>query len=362
VCSSDLECFISQIVSRICSAISRAFSFIVSSFSEDRSSKENEYSIDLRRKTTDWIFDGAYNRPQNEMQILDILTKNYPNFTLGRSLGRGSFSNAFLFSFSNEEDSRQRVLKFTRFSKAREKPEYFSLSKDRIGGEWLALLSYGDKVATTKQALAFDNHTQQFCFVDAVTVQDLFEHPEKRESVDLTFIGSVSEYIEKSEDLKSRITKDPQSFTTEKIRSIAQQLLEGAAAIHQKSTPDGKGLIHRDIKPANILIDENDEIKFIDFGCACITDQNTQDNYRGSGLYAAPELQNGSSYDHKVDSYAIGMTLFQMATGGKHLKDSQSSLEDIADLQLKHLIEHLTLDKPEERLSVEQALQDSFFK
>ncbi|MCP5503538.1 MAG: protein kinase [Chlamydiales bacterium] len=317
-------------------------------------SPQDRHSIDLRKRTTDWIFHEAYNRPKDELEILDVLTESYPNFSLERSLGQGSFSKAFLFSYEKGGETCHKVLKFNRFSKSKEKPEYFSLSKDHFGGEWLALLSHGDKVATTRYAIAFDNHSQKFVLINAALVQELYDYPEMRESVDLTFIGSISDYIEGSEDLKSRITKSPESLTTDVIRSIGQQLLQGVQSIHQK------GIIHRDIKPGNVLINGNNEIKFIDFGCASVIGQNA-DNYRGSGLYAAPELQNGTPYSYKIDSYSIGMTLFELATGGKHLKSGESSLEDVEDIQLRGLITELTADDPEVRLSPEEALGHSFF-
>ena len=316
---------------------------------------DNNYSLDLQRNTTYWIFEGAYPRPENELEVLHVLSNAFPNFSLDSLLGSGSFSRAYRVSFDSKNERENLVLKFTRFRQALSKPQYFSLNKKTFGGEWLAFLKHGDHVVRAEQALAYDQNTKSFVLIDASYVQDLFDHPEKREEVNLVFIGSISSFIEGAEDLKSRITRNPEGFNIESIRSIGQQILLATQEIHQK------GVIHRDIKPANLLINDSDSVQMIDLGCAVSGAYGPSDGYRGSGLYAAPELKEGKEYTNKVDSYAIGASLFQMATGGKHLKEAGSSLNIIQDANLKDLIANLTKTNPDERLSPEQALQHKFF-
>ena len=81
------------------------------------------------------------------------------------------------------------------------------------------------------------------------------------------------------------------------------------------------GLIHFDIKPENILVstgmingEEVVTVRLIDFGFAFNPDQSTAP-VRGTLDYLAPELIGRSGFDHRVDLYSLGITLYQLATG-----------------------------------------------
>lgn len=58
-----------------------------------------------------------------------------------------------------------------------------------------------------------------------------------------------------------------------------------------------------DLKPENILIDENENIKLADFGCACFVHDFLQGKAPsrniGSAPYASPLLINGAEFDDK---------------------------------------------------------------
>jgi hypothetical protein len=82
-----------------------------------------------------------------------------------------------------------------------------------------------------------------------------------------------------------------------------------------------RGIIHRDIKPANIMVGYNGAVKVTDFGLARIN-LGEQSSFTQSGMamgtmhYIAPEsLILGTSVDHRVDIYALGVMLYQMLTG-----------------------------------------------
>jgi serine/threonine protein kinase len=72
-------------------------------------------------------------------------------------------------------------------------------------------------------------------------------------------------------------------------------------------------ICHRDLKPGNILINENNEIKIIDFGLAEIvkSNENNLSGKKGTVKYMAPEvLQPGSTYNEKCDIWCIGHIFF----------------------------------------------------
>ena len=58
------------------------------------------------------------------------------------------------------------------------------------------------------------------------------------------------------------------------------------------------GIVHRDLKPENLLLDENMNIKIIDFGLSNFYNKGTLlKTACGSPCYAAPEMIAGKRYN-----------------------------------------------------------------
>jgi serine/threonine protein kinase len=80
------------------------------------------------------------------------------------------------------------------------------------------------------------------------------------------------------------------------------------------------GVIHRDLKPENIMVDDNDNIKIIDFGISAnsgarrITFAKLTDTM-GTPDYISPEQVKGGRGDARSDVYALGVMLYEMLTG-----------------------------------------------
>lgn len=77
------------------------------------------------------------------------------------------------------------------------------------------------------------------------------------------------------------------------------------------------GIVHRDIKPANVLWTDDKRVKITDFGLARAAQElaNTQTVVVGSPYYMAPEQLMGNLMDHRVDIYALGVSMYEAATG-----------------------------------------------
>jgi len=89
---------------------------------------------------------------------------------------------------------------------------------------------------------------------------------------------------------------------------ILLQVCEGLICAHNHD------IVHRDIKPENIFLMENDFVKILDFGLACVP--GTEDmNIMGTVFYASPEQIEGAPVDIRSDLYSLGIMTYEMITG-----------------------------------------------
>ncbi|HEX5063430.1 MAG TPA: serine/threonine-protein kinase [Kofleriaceae bacterium] len=105
-------------------------------------------------------------------------------------------------------------------------------------------------------------------------------------------------------------------MSADRVIRIAHQLCEGLEHAHSR------GVIHRDFKCDNILItgEPGREVaRIADFGLAMSTRHQVRLTTTGvacTPAYAAPEQLRGDAIDHRVDLYGLGVTMFEMLSGG----------------------------------------------
>lgn len=137
----------------------------------------------------------------------------------------------------------------------------------------------------------------------------------------------------KGRELGERIA-DRGALDTGDILRLGNQLTSAMAYAH------ARGVIHRDFKPANVLIDEHGTAKIMDFGMARLAHQSgytVSGTLIGSPAYMSPEQGEGRAADERSDIYALGMTLYEMATG---------SVPFEGDTLVSVLVQHATRTAP----------------
>jgi len=120
----------------------------------------------------------------------------------------------------------------------------------------------------------------------------------------------VMEYVDGT-SLKELIVKKA-PFDEETNLGVSVQIARGLLYAHKNE------VVHRDIKPQNILVTHDGSVKIADFGIARVAKATTltsNANSMGSVHYFSPEQARGGFVDHKSDIYALGITMFEMATG-----------------------------------------------
>ncbi|TMQ10186.1 MAG: hypothetical protein E6J91_27570 [Deltaproteobacteria bacterium] len=100
-----------------------------------------------------------------------------------------------------------------------------------------------------------------------------------------------------------------------RLRGLAIQLCAGLAAAHEA------GVIHRDLKPDNVMIERRtDRVVITDFGIARSGDEvgvTQVGALIGTPRYMAPEQLAGEEIDQRADVFALGVMLYELATGAR---------------------------------------------
>jgi len=151
-----------------------------------------------------------------------------------------------------------------------------------------------------------------------------------------------------------------------KAVDIFIMILDAMSYIHKKN------IIHRDIKPSNIMINDNSDIRLLDFGIAKNTENDAMLTQIGGSagytpMYMSPEHCNGTKITKYSDIYSLGVTLWQILTGKApyegftqgqiYLKVANESLPSIqsvyqnVSLKMNEIVQKATHKDPNKRYS-----------
>lgn len=100
-----------------------------------------------------------------------------------------------------------------------------------------------------------------------------------------------------------------QKLSDDHVQFLVYQILRGLKYIHSA------GIIHRDLKPSNIAVNEDCELKILDFGLARPA-ETEMTGYVATRWYRAPEIMlNWMHYNKTVDIWSVGCIMAELLTG-----------------------------------------------
>ncbi|HYO56962.1 serine/threonine-protein kinase [Archangium sp.] len=98
-----------------------------------------------------------------------------------------------------------------------------------------------------------------------------------------------------------------------RLKDALLQVCEALAYIH------AHGLVHRDLKPSNIMVDEDRQVRLMDFGLAKFLADDAgmtlDGRVVGTFRYMPPEQILGEPLDGRADLYSLGVVLYELMTG-----------------------------------------------
>lgn len=158
------------------------------------------------------------------------------------------------------------------------------------------------------------------------------------------------------------------------IPGFVEQGASGLGYLH------GQGWLHRDVKPDNFMINENGDVKLIDFSLAQRSKKGLarlfgRSKVQGTRSYMAPEQIRGEMLDERTDVYSFGCTIYELVHGRppytaesandllhKHLKSSIPILRESHGVteEFSNLVARLMAKDPEGRPSSMQDILTEF--
>ena len=165
------------------------------------------------------------------------------------------------------------------------------------------------------------------------------------------------------------------------VMQLGAQIADALDAAHRK------GITHRDLKPGNVLVSKG-RVKVLDFGLAKVEEPLSGDvdatvkqqltvegALMGTMPYMAPEQIEGRKTDGRTDLWALGLLLYELATGerafaGKTqatliasiIGSQPPAMERMGNADLEWIVRRCLMKDPDERWQTARDLRQSLLR
>jgi len=238
------------------------------------------------------------------------------------------------------------------------------LAMDKIRGEKVAVkiyekhhLSDPRRMKNVRREISI---LQGLDHPNIIKLHDSFDTPKQ--------IHMVMEYVAKTSLHSYLRSLGSRRLTENEIRGIMVQICQGLSYCH------GKNIIHRDVKLENILLNEENNVKLIDFGFSIIaTEEHKLNIYCGTPSYMAPEIAGKVQYKGgPTDVWSVGIILFILLCGFFPFKGSDDrdlfakikkgkyEVPEFVSKGGRSLIKKILKVNPDERLKINEILEDNW--
>lgn len=173
----------------------------------------------------------------------------------------------------------------------------------------------------------------------------------------------ILEYIEGQtlDSYQAHFKQVGQRLGRNQILFIMERLCQAVGYAHNQ------GMVHRDLKPSNVMIRPDGEPVLMDFGIAKMieAEQYTITGALiGTVAYMAPEQIKGENPDHRVDIYALGVMLFELATGRRPFEGINATATILMHLTdpVPDIVPLVAAENPAEWAELNEIIQTAMHK
>src|SRR5688572_19290189 len=196
--------------------------------------------------------------------------------------------------------------------------EVYRARDTRLGRDVAVKVLPADVASDANRLARFEREARTVAALNHPNIVVLYSVEDVNETRFLTM-----ELVE-GESLDRHVPSDGLPLT--RVVDLGMAIADALGAAHEK------GVVHRDLKPANVMLTREGRVKVLDFGLAKLAVAGTEAGslpdaatmagplsdagfVLGTAPYMAPEQVRGEAADARTDLFALGILLYEMASG-----------------------------------------------